>query len=349
MPVYNRYKIVSRAIESVIVQTYPYWQLIIVDDGSTDITFDVISDYEKKDSRIKVYRTSNKGASAARNVALNSVHNSCDYILFLDSDDAYCDNLLEVLTIAIMENPADILCYGIYWNEYPWNYNESICNKVMGKEDILGKILPEHINICPKTAYFLQPYIWNKCFKFDLIDKNNIRFDEFRKVWNDNAFCVEAISSADYIVVVDKPLCINLGFSSGDNISKNYSEHMIEVFIKSYVVYTRKFGNLYNFNNDYTNRFYFMTFCDILYKLKLKYSKDDLVKIIQRFKKEQNVLMWISNYKPKNSKERRLSKSFINQDDLCIYKSLYDQQTKESYIVNGINKCKRLIKRVIKK
>ncbi len=93
IPVYNREDTISRAIDSVINQTIDNFEIVVVDDGSTDNTLEIIRSYE--DDRIKIIKNStNKGANAARNVGIRNA--TGDIISFLDSDDRYAENNLEV-------------------------------------------------------------------------------------------------------------------------------------------------------------------------------------------------------------------------------------------------------------
>ena len=87
MPVYNSEKYISEAIESVCNQSYKNWELLIVNDGSTDHTAKIIDDYSKKNFRIKVFHRKNEGVSMARNFALNQICG--EYVTFIDSDDVY--------------------------------------------------------------------------------------------------------------------------------------------------------------------------------------------------------------------------------------------------------------------
>lgn len=94
IPTYNRAHLVGRAIQSVLNQTYKDFELIIVDDGSTDNTEDIIKKYQKKDERIKyIRRKKNKGGSVARNTGINAAIG--EYIAFLDSDDEWLTEKLE--------------------------------------------------------------------------------------------------------------------------------------------------------------------------------------------------------------------------------------------------------------
>ena len=94
IPTYNRAHLVARAIQSVLNQTYKDFELIIVDDGSTDNTEDIIKEFQKKDERIKyIKHDKNRGGSAARNTGIKAARGN--FIAFLDSDDEYLSYKLE--------------------------------------------------------------------------------------------------------------------------------------------------------------------------------------------------------------------------------------------------------------
>lgn len=94
MPAYNSEKYIGKAIESVLAQTYNNWELIVIDDASKDNTLDIINDYRKKDSRIKLFQNKvNTGVSATRNIGIELA--SGDWIAFLDSDDIWLPYKLE--------------------------------------------------------------------------------------------------------------------------------------------------------------------------------------------------------------------------------------------------------------
>ena len=87
---YNRSELLSRAIKSVLIQSYKVWELIIVDDGSTDNTISILKNFTKQNRRIKVIRhASNQGNAAARNTALAESRGK--YVAFLDDDDEWID------------------------------------------------------------------------------------------------------------------------------------------------------------------------------------------------------------------------------------------------------------------
>lgn len=95
MPCYNASQFVAEAIESVIVQTYQNWELIIVDDCSTDKSVDIVLDYQRKDNRIKLIRNTEPSGSPAEPRNIGIEHSKGEYIAFLDSDDIWMADKLE--------------------------------------------------------------------------------------------------------------------------------------------------------------------------------------------------------------------------------------------------------------
>jgi len=108
MPTYNSAHFISKSIESVINQTYPNWELIIVDDGSTDNTRNIINEYIQLDKRIKYFFQQNKGVSSARNKGI-SISNGV-FVAFLDSDDLWLPQKMAIQTKDMVHYNADLIC-----------------------------------------------------------------------------------------------------------------------------------------------------------------------------------------------------------------------------------------------
>ena len=101
IPFYNRSSVVIKAIESVVNQEFQNWELILVDDGSTD-DISRIKEIVIKDSRIKYYYQSNEGVCAARNFGVSN--SNSEWVVFLDSDDFFLYKALSIFFLAIKEN-----------------------------------------------------------------------------------------------------------------------------------------------------------------------------------------------------------------------------------------------------
>lgn len=104
VPVYNTEKYLRRCLDSVLAQTFQDFELILVDDGSTDASGRICDEYAAKDERIVVFHQKNKGQAAARNVALDYVlaSNYSEWITFIDSDDVVHPQILEMLYLGII-------------------------------------------------------------------------------------------------------------------------------------------------------------------------------------------------------------------------------------------------------
>lgn len=107
-PLYNGEKYVSQTIESVLAQTYPHWEMIIVNDGSKDNSEKIVEEYVKKDDRIKLFSQPNGGSASARNNGIRRAEGR--YIALLDADDLWDADFLESQLNLLTENNAVVVC-----------------------------------------------------------------------------------------------------------------------------------------------------------------------------------------------------------------------------------------------
>lgn len=144
MPTYNRGYCIERAINSVIKQTHRDWELIIVDDGSTDNTEEVVNTYKRElGTKLNYFKKANQGVSVARNVAIKR---SCgDFIAFLDSDDYYYPNKLDRQIKALNDNPLSVMCYTNWSTFYDDNEDGAMFHPL--PDDLKGYIYPQLISV----------------------------------------------------------------------------------------------------------------------------------------------------------------------------------------------------------
>ncbi len=107
IPVYNNQDFISEAIDSVLIQTYSKWDLVIIDDGSTDNTKQIVFKYSTNDSRIRYYYQQNKGQAAARNIGISNSKGK--FIAFLDADDVWIKDKIEVQLKTLVKFNADLV------------------------------------------------------------------------------------------------------------------------------------------------------------------------------------------------------------------------------------------------
>lgn len=191
VPVYNTEKYIEDCIKSVIHQTYLNWELVLIDDGSTDSSYLICKKFADKDPRICLYHQENKGQGAARNYALGLCHG--EYITYLDSDDIVHERLLEDLLNVREESKADIVTAKI----------DTFTSKPQSKAD----------GDCVKKVYsggFFENFIieknWqnhvivSKLYKKDLI--STISFPELRAI-EDEFFLTEVFFKAEKVVSIN--------------------------------------------------------------------------------------------------------------------------------------------------
>lgn len=173
VPVYNVAPYLKEAIESVICQSFPYLEIIIVNDGSSDKSKDICEQYALRDKRIKLINQDNSGLSAARNAGLDAA--TGDFIAFLDSDDAYHPDFVKTLVNAILSHDADLaMCKcRTYRTEatmesdgYRGKTVPSILPGSYDRENSLRALLGGAIN----------PGVWNKLYKKSLWE--SVRFPD---------------------------------------------------------------------------------------------------------------------------------------------------------------------------
>ena len=151
VPVYNAVSYLEKCIESIINQSYIYLEIILVDDGSTDGSGTMCDEYAEKDDRIKVIHQANRGASSARNAALDV--SKGEYVSFVDADDYIDSKMIELLLRALVDNTADVsVCSFNY--VYNSRNNNSISSPI--KDEVLSgrELLLNHFFSHPSTQVF---------------------------------------------------------------------------------------------------------------------------------------------------------------------------------------------------
>lgn len=198
MPVYNAEKYVKDSIEDILAQTYKALEIILIDDGSTDGSLEILNQYKAKDARIKVIVSSNKGPSAARNLGLDEAKGR--YIRFVDADDRIPKDSIEKLVQPYMKYSEIDLVIGNYDCTPNKNYmtgdlfEDGIANQEEFIYDFVRYI---------KSFYFGVP--WNKLYKRSLIEKIGLRFDESIMWCEDLMFNIEYFEVCSKIYRVNTP------------------------------------------------------------------------------------------------------------------------------------------------
>lgn len=175
IPVYNVDAYIEKCLNSIVVQTLKNIEIIVVDDGSTDKSREIIKQFELKDKRIKVIHQKNMGVSEARNNGLKIARGK--YIGFVDSDDYIDQDMYESMYKEAIEKNSDIVVCNvndIYENETKVSLSledEEIYLDQIGIESFMKDKYPK-----------FGSAVWHKIFRRELIESNNIRFIDYSTV-----------------------------------------------------------------------------------------------------------------------------------------------------------------------
>lgn len=195
VPVYNVSAYVEDCLSSVVTQTYDNIEILCIDDRGTDGSMDVIRNYAKDDSRIKIIQNEkNLGLGATRNVGI--CHASGSYLFFLDSDDFISTDAIEKLVMAAEASEADVIYGGGHafaseQNGVDKHYLQELNEKFLKAPIILTEISLEQYYCALKT---IPGVAWGKLFKASFIRSNSLFFVEEKVLHEDDGFHAKCMS-----------------------------------------------------------------------------------------------------------------------------------------------------------
>ena len=178
-PVFNTAPYLESFLDSVLSQSFSDFELILVDDGSTDGSREICARRQKDDLRVRVFSQKNAGAGPARNAGISLAKGT--YILFFDSDDWIEPDSLKTLHRELTNSPVDLLIYGS--REFRYNERETLvgsfdCPPIM--KDLSSKEACR-ASFCELLFSSAINVPWNKVFRRDLICENGIIFPDTRR------------------------------------------------------------------------------------------------------------------------------------------------------------------------
>lgn len=190
VPVYNAEKWIARCLDSLLNQTMTDYEIICIDDGSTDKSAIILRNYETNYPNIQVIQQQNQGVSAARNKGLEIAKG--EYIGFVDIDDWVESDYLELLYNTAKQKSVDIAICGYCIDENHLSQQSPFYERYLKRDEALIEALKQ-------TGY--QGFLWNKLFRRSLIYDTNIKFDEKLNILEDLVFvckCIQQSSTVYY-------------------------------------------------------------------------------------------------------------------------------------------------------
>lgn len=244
VPIFNAEGYIKRCVDSILVQSYKYFELILINDGSEDNSLNIINALALQDSRIKVINQKNMGVSYARNNGINEATGL--FISFVDSDDLLESDYLKKMHDTIVEYNSDIIISNtivsneksqkIYRNSFPKNI-------LLDKNYVQKEILQ---NLVKSEELFA---VWNKLYKRDIILENSIKFPIELKREEDQIFNLVYFSHCKSAFFLDDQGYIYI--EREGSVSRN--ENILNSFLLSYEKFKLDYNNYFKISEILSN------------------------------------------------------------------------------------------------
>lgn len=218
VPVYQAEDFIRTCVQSILKQTYKNLEIILIDDGSEDNSFEICAELSKSDPRIKVFHQKNQGVSAARNKGIDKAQG--DYLLFVDADDQIENDMVEYMVQKAVTCYSDIVICGF---DYVYADRTEVQMPETEEGNYNRKFICE--NFVKLYSMGILHNIGTKLYSKKLLIQYNIKFNEKRTVLEDIQFCMDAVRSTDHIYVCTKSFYKYFMQINQNSIQKTYREN----------------------------------------------------------------------------------------------------------------------------
>lgn len=283
MPIYNAENTLDISLKSILNQKFKEFELILVNDGSTDKSYDICLKYSKIDSRIKVIDCVNNGVSAARNIGINN--SVGEYIVFCDSDDWVEYDWCEQLYFYANNNRNNFILCGI---------NRTYLNSKETQGIVFNK--SKDISILKKKEFYdvysrgLLNFPFNKIYKSNIILENSLCFDENLSLGEDLLFNLEYLKKVSGDIVVINKALYNYVVKDSKSLSNIYYENFFEIqkvlYKEIYKTIELLNGSIINYKKDYYSKY----LIDIIWSLNNTFKKDNKMSFSKKLRVNSEIL-----------------------------------------------------------
>ncbi len=255
IPVYNAARYLEKSISSVLQQDYHNFELIIIDDGSTDTSFHICQEFAKTDQRITLKHIDNSGPANARNIGVHLC--TGEFTFFLDADDYINKEALSIALKAIKESHADLLILDfkkvINGQLFPsLNSRHFSSNEILLTPKIKDSAL-NYLNAPNRNPLFA--YSWGRLFRTDIIKKHQLSFNTELHTFEDVTFnfnYLHRCNKIHYIHIAAYNHLIHDGFGSATMTIGNNPEKLFD--FKSAIFSIRDYLKKCSPSDDYTQQ-----------------------------------------------------------------------------------------------
>ena len=245
VPVYNVQKYLDQCVQSVLEQTFADFELILVDDGSTDDSLAKCQLWAEKDSRVKVICQENQGPSQARNNGIAAANGK--YITFVDSDDMVDKEMFQLLvTEAEKENLDGVwcTCYRFFDDDINTRSARPVRDMLcVGRDEIIKEMVLDMIS-SDNPAFETPGTMWGGLYRREIIEKNGLQIVPFKEVGSeDNLFNIQYLPLCQKVRWINKPMVYyRKNTVSISNTIKDYTVPALKNFEKCVLEESKKWN-----------------------------------------------------------------------------------------------------------
>lgn len=315
MPTYNVERFIPQAIESVLQQTHHDWELLIIDDGSTDNSNSVAQRYADKDSRITVFKKKNGGLSDARNYGLEKA--SGEYVHFFDSDDSIVPNFYETLLNAIEKD--DFIICGYYKD---FEQDDNSIKTVEIKCDSIDYPMPQDFDYYPILTQCFN-YAWNKIFRRSFLQKKHLFYEKGLSIIEDKEFMSRVIDYYPQFRFINF-LGYRYKVRKRNTLGNQFNENLIPCHIRGIAIQNKIFtffvkDNItlkQNMGHLVLSIYKWILHCIFAYSTASKKRKIELIEMMLQ---DNSISKNLSYYNPNIFKDRLLKALLMKRQSSLIY------------------------------
>lgn len=339
---YNAQKYISRCIKSLMIQTYDNIQIIVVNDGSTDNSLEIVTSLASKDKRIKVYNQNNKGASEARVTGLKHLDNDTSYFAFCDADDYVNKNYIMSMLEMIKKYSADIVACPSIKFLGPFRRNAALteCFKkinVYNHDEIMESLYISYFGITNFPGY-LHSKLYDIKWARHMLDMPPI----VKFMADDLTINIRILPLCDKIVTIPNPLYY---YRFGGGTSKFMPD-----FMNDYMNYHKlqlELAKCYNCSEKYLY-FSCIEIINVLHtwivmcSMNKEFSTEELYCEVIKWRENEDIIFALNNIKPWGDAFKIMLENYKFDDLINIIKLESKRKEKKVVLMNIVKQISEI-------
>lgn len=292
--IYNGEKYIKRCVNSIIKQTYKYLEILLINDGSTDDSLNIMKEYQLKDDRIILINKQNTGVSDTRNIGIDKATGK--YMVFIDVDDWIENEMIEKMINIHNSKNVDVIRCNYYINydtgfQEKNIYNKLMTNKCIEKKEITEKVIPQIV------SGNLPGFVWVLFIPTEIV-RNIGKFNSNLAMMEDTIFTIELLTSIKSIYILDDCLyhyniVLNSASHSVNNCMRNFKDILLVNKIEKKYLISKNIANDEIIKLCDTSHAIMIE--EICYKLYFELTNDKFEKRIDEILNQDNVLKILEN------------------------------------------------------